>query len=184
MPDERRHRQGGTSIEKVAPGAATVFLGLGSNLGDRQGNLLAAVQMLRQWASIEQISSLYETDPVGLEDQPRFLNCAVRIKTDLDPRGLLTALKEIERRVGRRPRGRWGPREIDLDILFYGDLILVEDDLIIPHPRAHERLFVLRPLSDIAPELIHPALNRRIDELRGEAEKTPVSYTHLTLPTN
>ena len=149
-------------------------MGLGSNVGDREANLRRAIELLREHPRIrvEEISPIYETDPVGLEDQPRFLNCAVRIKTDLDPRGLLTALKEIERRVGRRPRGRWGPREIDLDILFYGDLILVEDDLIIPHPRAHERLFVLRPLSDIAPDLIHPALNRRIDKLRGEAEKT------------
>jgi len=133
-----------------------VFLGLGSNLGDRQGNLLAAVEMLRQWARIEQISSLYETDPVGYLDQPRFLNAACRVTTSLPPEELLMVAKNIELALGRTPTFPNAPRPIDIDLLFYGQRIIDLSHLTIPHPRLPERAFVLVPLAEIAPDVVHP----------------------------
>jgi len=146
---------------------AVAFIGIGSNLGDRASNIRRAVEIMSENRKIDviSVSNLYETEPVGVKDQPDFLNCVVKIETELAPRELLKTLKGVEARIGRRPGPRWGPRRIDLDILFYGDLTLNEDDLVIPHPRAHERLFVLMPLFEIAPDLIHPSLGRSIREL-------------------
>jgi len=146
---------------------AVAFIGIGSNLGDRAFNIRQAIRIMAESWKIDvvSVSSLYETEPVGVRDQPDFLNCVIKVETELTPRELLKTLKGIEARMGRRPGPRWGPRRIDLDILFYGDLTLNEDDLIIPHPRAHERLFALMPLFEIAPDLMHPVLGRSIREL-------------------
>ncbi|MCK4325922.1 2-amino-4-hydroxy-6-hydroxymethyldihydropteridine diphosphokinase [bacterium] len=152
---------------------AGIYIGLGSNLGDRRGNIKEAIDSLRAVDSIEvkKISSVYETEPEGLKDQPHFLNCALEVETKLSPGELLAGLKAIEGQMGRSRGKRWGPRIIDLDILLYGDLVMKEADLEIPHPLLPERLFVLSPLCEIAPEIIHPALGRSIRDLRKQLEE-------------
>ena len=127
----------------------TVYLSLGSNVGDRKGNLARAEQLLAEGVTVVRRAPTYETDPVGIVDQPKFLNTAIEIKTDLAPRELLTFVKQIEKKVGRIEREHWGPREIDIDILTYDYIKYKDDQLEIPHPRMHERDFVLRPLADI-----------------------------------
>ena len=145
---------------------ARVYIGIGSNLGDRQANCLKAIAFLNQAGQrVLKQSSQYETEPWGKTDQPRFINMAVEIETDLNPRGLLRRLKEIENYMGRVHTARWGPRLIDLDILLYEDQVVTEDELQIPHPRMHERAFVLQPLAEICPENVHPLLHKSIDEL-------------------
>jgi 2-amino-4-hydroxy-6-hydroxymethyldihydropteridine diphosphokinase len=145
---------------------AKAYIGIGSNIGDRRANCLAAIDLLRQnGQTILKRSSSYETEPWGMEDQPRFINMAIEIETDLPPLGLLSLLKKIEKDMGRLYTGRWGPRVIDLDILLYEDLIITDTELQIPHPGVHERAFVLKPLAEIAPKKIHPVLLKRIDEL-------------------
>lgn len=139
-----------------------VFLGLGANLGDRMGNLDAAIVGLGAFCHVLDRSRLYETAPVGVTDQPTFLNMAVKIETDLDPAGLLIALKDLEKSLGRVAGIRWGPRLIDLDILLYGDRIVISEGLEIPHPRLTERRFALAPLADIAADRIHPVTARTI----------------------
>ncbi len=142
-----------------------VYLGLGSNLGDRAANLRNALRRLSHLARPEEVSSLYETAPVGEEEQPLFYNAVCRIVTALEPEALLCHLKEIELAIGRRPGPRWGPRIVDLDILLYGDRVLEQEDLVIPHPRLAERAFVLMPLAELAPDLVHPVLGRPMREL-------------------
>jgi 2-amino-4-hydroxy-6-hydroxymethyldihydropteridine diphosphokinase len=132
-----------------------VFIGIGSNLGNREDNCNDAIRRLgRSGIEIIARSSMYETEPWGVTDQPKFINMVIRIGTTLEPSELLAALKEIERKMGRVDTGKWGPRVIDLDILLYGDLVIDEPDLTIPHPHMFERDFVLKPLSEIAPEII------------------------------
>jgi 2-amino-4-hydroxy-6-hydroxymethyldihydropteridine diphosphokinase len=143
----------------------TVYLALGANLGDRLASLRDAVGRLRDAVAIEQMSSVYETEPAYLLDQPRFLNMALRGRTALDPHALLAVLKQIERGMGRAAGLRYGPRAIDLDILLYDSLELAAADLIIPHPRMAERPFVLIPLAEIAPELVPPGWSRSIGAL-------------------
>ena len=135
------------------------YVGLGSNLGDRERMLWGAVHMLafNPEVDVVAVSSLRETDPVGFEDQPRFLNAAVAIETELEPRALLDLLLSVERELGRTRDGpRFGPRTIDLDLLLYGDGVVDEPGLTVPHPRLHERRFVLEPLAELDPDLAVP----------------------------
>jgi 2-amino-4-hydroxy-6-hydroxymethyldihydropteridine diphosphokinase len=136
----------------------TAFVGIGSNLGDREGNLRQAVELLSAEDGIDVVvvSEIRETEPVGPVEQGPFLNGAVRIETNLDPRELLERLLAVEQRLGRLRRERWGPRTIDLDLLLYGDNVVNEPGLTVPHPRLHERRFALEPLSDLAPSLEIP----------------------------
>ena len=160
-------------------GRPAVYLGLGSNLGNRQGNLRMALSLVEPLCRPEEVSSLYETAPAGLEDQPPFYNAACRITTGLEPEALLRFLRRVEFEVGRRPGGpRWGPRPVDLDILLYGDRVVEQADLLVPHPRLAERPFVLAPLAEIAPEARHPTLKKTARELLTAAGKegvTPVA---------
>ncbi len=136
----------------------TTYLALGTNLGDRLANLRTAIDSLAPKLRVTRTSTIYETPPWGYADQPSFLNMVIEAETSLKPRALLRYLKEKEDELGRVKNFRNGPRKIDLDILFYDDLILEEENLVIPHPRLHERAFVLVPLADIAPDFIHPLL--------------------------
>jgi 2-amino-4-hydroxy-6-hydroxymethyldihydropteridine diphosphokinase len=138
--------------------ATTAFVGIGSNLGDREENLARAIELLAAEDGVEltAVSEIRETEPVGPVAQGPFLNGAVRIETDLGPRELLERLLAVELRLGRVRRERFGPRTIDLDLLLYGDDVLDEPGLTVPHPRLHERRFALEPLSDLAPGLEIP----------------------------
>ncbi|MCH8814498.1 MAG: 2-amino-4-hydroxy-6-hydroxymethyldihydropteridine diphosphokinase [Chloroflexi bacterium] len=134
-----------------------MYLGLGSNLGDRRANLQTALRLLERVGLVRRVSSLYETVPVGPE-QPMFYNAACECETDLPPRELLRCVQEVEQEMGRpRDDERWGPRLIDIDILLYGDEVIDEDGLAIPHAEMRNRSFVLVPLAEIAPEVRHPA---------------------------
>ncbi len=154
--------------------AHTVYLALGTNLGDRQANLEAALEILSFKMRLVAESPIYQTAPWGYEDQPDFFNQVVRVEMILTPRQLLSFVKSVEKQVGREPSFRYGPRKIDVDILFYEDWIVEEDDLTIPHPRLHERAFVLVPLADLAPELFHPKLNRKVAEMLENVDTTGV----------
>ena len=145
---------------------AAVYIGLGANVGNRLANLRLALARMRTFARLEAVSRLYETAPVGLEEQPPFLNAACRITTGLEPAALFRFLKNLEAEIGRRPGGpQWGPRPIDLDILLYGERVVETNALRIPHPRLAERAFVLAPLCDLAPDLPHPLLVKTMREL-------------------
>jgi 2-amino-4-hydroxy-6-hydroxymethyldihydropteridine diphosphokinase len=133
-----------------------VYLALGANLGDRRANIRAALTSLPPLVAVEAVSPLYESQPQPPSAQPYYLNGACRVTTDLSPRELLRYVKQIEWQLGRRPGERWGPRPIDIDIALYGDQVVDEPDLQVPHPRLAERAFVLRPLLDLDPTLVHP----------------------------
>lgn len=144
-----------------------VFLGIGSNVGDREANLAKVLRELEKKASarIVRSSGIYETDPYGLKDQPRFLNCVVQIRTGLKPRGLLNRITNIELDMGRARIEKWGPRIIDVDILFFGDLIVNEPGLTIPHSDCLNRGFVMIPMAEIAPVYVPPGTSATIAEL-------------------
>jgi 2-amino-4-hydroxy-6-hydroxymethyldihydropteridine diphosphokinase len=159
-------------------GRETVFIGFGSNVGDRLDFCDRAVTLLSllPHSQLLGVSMLYETEPVNDHARPGdgwFLNGVVQIETDITPKSLLDILREIERALGRDEDHRSGPRTIDLDILFYGHRLIEEPDLVIPHPRMHQRRFVLMPLSELDPLFIHPSLQRTISQLLAEAGKQP-----------
>lgn len=148
------------------------YVGVGSNLGKRRQNCLHALESLeKRGIRVRNKSSIYETEPWGVKDQPAFLNMVIEVETDLQPAQFLQALKEIERESGREKSYKWGPRCLDLDILLFDDITVDQDDLCIPHPLMHEREFVLRPLCEIAPEAKHPVLKKSIRELFQKSVK-------------
>ncbi len=149
---------------------ATVYLALGSNLGDRQRNLEEARERMTAFLDISRVSSIYETEPVGVKEQPWFLNQVLAATTLLSPVDVLRRVKKIETEMGRTEGIRFGPRPIDIDILFYDRLIELSPILTIPHPRLHERAFVLTPLAEIAPDLIHPRLRVSVRALLEHLE--------------
>jgi 2-amino-4-hydroxy-6-hydroxymethyldihydropteridine diphosphokinase len=143
----------------------TAYLSLGSNLGNREDNLDMALKLLGQRMRLGKVSSIYDTEPLGNTDQPRFLNLACEVFTRLTPEGLLALAKGIEGKMGRR--GKSGePRTIDIDILLYGDKTVDQPDLVIPHPSMAQRSFVLVPLAEIAPDIAHPIVKKTIKEMR------------------
>jgi 2-amino-4-hydroxy-6-hydroxymethyldihydropteridine diphosphokinase len=147
----------------------TAYVSLGSNVGDREQQIAAATQALgARGIRIIRQSSIYSTEPVDVATQGWFLNCVLEVETDLMPRQLLRAFKEIENELGRRHTIRRGPRVIDLDLLLYGTSVISTPELEVPHPRMTQRRFVLVPLAEIAPALRHPVANRSIEELLGE----------------
>ena len=145
---------------------ATVYIGIGSNLGDREDNCRRALELLEEaGVRVTKRSSMHETEPWGVADQPRFINMAASLETELQPLALLELLKRTEKLMGREETARYGPRLIDLDILLYDSLVLREAGIEIPHPQMHEREFVIAPLSEIAPDALHPVLKKTVSEL-------------------
>ena len=159
----------------MGPEEHLALIGLGSNLGDRAKMLSAAVQAIGRHPQIRldfdgDVASLYETAPVGgPAGQPRFLNTAARIRTSLSADDLLRALQSVESASGRLPGQRWGPRTVDIDLLLFDDTVLESQELTLPHPRMHERRFVLEPLAEVAPDALHPALGLSILQLAQQA---------------
>ena len=143
----------------------TVYLLLGSNLGDSSNYLRIARAEISQIGQIQSTSSIYKTKPWGKTDQPDFLNQGVELKTGLSPHDLLTRILEIELKLGRDRTEKWGPRIIDIDIIFYGNQIIETPKLSIPHPRTHERAFALTPLFEISPNFVHPVFKKTVAEL-------------------
>jgi 2-amino-4-hydroxy-6-hydroxymethyldihydropteridine diphosphokinase len=156
----------GAKRETTASMRKTVYLSLGSNLGDREANLREAIARLAELGEVTAVSSYYETEPVDFLAQPWFLNCAVALSTEKMPRQFLGALQKIEQGMGRRRAQLKGPRVIDLDILLFGSSLVETAQLTIPHAAMHERRFVLEPLAEIAPDARHPVFKRTVRELR------------------
>lgn len=148
-----------------------VYISYGSNMGDRYANIDTALNMIKSSGfNIIKNSKLYKTDPYGFTDQPEFVNGAAEIETDMDCRSVLYKLLDIESKMGRVRKFKWGPRVIDLDIIFFNNQIINEKDLVVPHPDMQNRFFVLKPLYEIAPDFIHPVLNISISEMLKSLE--------------
>lgn len=168
---------GGSIARPAVPSAAErpglgelAYVAVGANLGDRDATLSALIERIEAEAEMTLVaaSAVFETAPVGPEGQGAYLNAALALRTELAPLALLRRLQAIEAALGRDRRRepvRWGPREVDLDLLFFGDRIIDHPDLVVPHPRAHERAFVMTPLAELAPALLHPVVGQRIDEI-------------------
>ncbi|MBI4186379.1 MAG: 2-amino-4-hydroxy-6-hydroxymethyldihydropteridine diphosphokinase [Chloroflexi bacterium] len=169
----------------VSPEPVTAYLGLGSNMGDRHDNLDRALALLSKRLTVKRVSSVYDTEPVGVEEQPRFLNLVCEVATSLAPAALLTLAKDIERKLGRAPRSHNESRPIDIDILFYGERVINSPELVIPHPGLAERAFVLIPLAELAPGLVHPANGKTVTEMLAglkeaqEVLKLPARSSHV-----
>ncbi len=148
-----------------------IILALGSNIGDRKKNLKKGIDILKKNIDICKISKIYVSKAVGYTSQPEFYNMVLSGKTDLSPSELLSFIKDVEKKVGRVYRFHWGPREIDIDIIFYENRVIDTEKLKIPHPFMHKRDFVLRPLLEIEPEMKHPVLNKSIKELYTSLEE-------------
>tara|TARA_Y100000310_G_C20526154_1_gene736139 strand:+ start:542 stop:1030 length:489 start_codon:yes stop_codon:yes gene_type:complete len=148
----------------------TIYLGLGTNLSERKDNLEEAIRLLKEYVEPIRTSSIYETDPWGHTDQPDFLNCVLKASTELSPELLLKAVKKVEKEIGRKENFLYGPRLIDIDILFQEDQIVNQSDLTIPHAKIAERAFVLVPMNELEPKLNHPTLNVSIKELFNEVK--------------
>lgn len=152
---------------------ALAYLALGSNVGDREGYLQNALAYLKKnKIKIIQSSSVYETEPFGFKEQPWFLNMVIAIETQEQPSGLLTITQRAEKNAGRQRIFKWGPRTLDIDILFYNNEIIKTKNLTIPHPSLHERNFVLKPLLDIAPDFYHPVFKKPLQKLLEECSDT------------
>ena len=154
------------------------FIGLGSNLDDRLGYINKALELLNanEECEVVKVSSMYESKPYGYTEQNNFLNCVAEISTTMNLNDLLKATKEIERQIGRKEREKWGPREVDLDILFFNDMIYSDDKLTVPHRDVINRDFVLVPLCEIAPEFVHPGEKKRVCDLNKDTlEKNIIS---------
>lgn len=146
---------------------STAYISIGSNLGDRLKYIKEAIKKIKKSKEVKicRASAVYETQPVEKRDQPWFLNMVLELETSLEPLNLLELLLEIEEQMGRKRTRRYGPRNIDLDLLLYDDLVLNSDMLTLPHPRMHERRFVLVPLAEIAPQVVHPLLKKNVEKL-------------------
>lgn len=153
-----------------------VFIALGSNLGEKKANIHKAVELISELDDVEVTgrSCVYRTKPEGGPDQDEYLNMALRIETPISPGDLLSRLKGLEKSMGRVDRPRNHPRIIDMDLIFYGEAVENSDSISIPHPRAHERIFVLEPLSDISPEFVHPVMKKSVEELLQEKKRVSV----------
>ena len=163
------------------PNATSVFIGLGSNIEPRLEYLRSAVKGLRTLGEIKRISSIYETAPVGVIPQSDYLNAVVEMSTKLEPLKLVSHLKALEQAIGRKDRPRWHEREIDLDILFYGNLVFDSPTLTIPHPEIFRRAFVLVPLCELDPNFQHPVLKKSVSELLRNVDAASVVPTKLKL---
>lgn len=141
------------------------YLSLGSNIGDRAGHLREAISRLERCGRVMAVSSFYETEPVEFTNQAWFLNCAVELETSLDAGSLMKELLRIEKEMGRERLQKKGPRTIDIDVLLFGDAVVEGAELTIPHPAMASRRFVLEPLAEIAPEVLHPVLRKKVLEL-------------------
>jgi 2-amino-4-hydroxy-6-hydroxymethyldihydropteridine diphosphokinase len=161
----RRSKPPGETKKRSSNPAQTAFLALGSNLGNRRRNLERAVRAIASFGKVVAVSSFYETPPEGFENQPDFLNAVLEIETRQQPRELLASAQALEKLLGRTPTFRNGPREIDVDLLDVGGVILRRPGLVLPHPRLHRRRFVLQPLAQIAPRWRHPKLKATASEL-------------------